>query len=147
MQDGDFTKAWGGIAGLQYRLQGTWTASQPFAVDFMRLSELLSGKVADIFGLSASKGRIVKGLDADLVIWDPEEEQVIQESECLHRHKASAYTGQKLMGRVKKTIVHGEVVYEDGRGILGASPGKLLLRSAGTRDGHPQEVVRDQVCT
>eukprot|EP00189_Rhodosorus_marinus_P013187 CAMPEP_0184744404 /NCGR_PEP_ID=MMETSP0315-20130426/7177_1 /TAXON_ID=101924 /ORGANISM="Rhodosorus marinus, Strain UTEX LB 2760" /LENGTH=553 /DNA_ID=CAMNT_0027216105 /DNA_START=95 /DNA_END=1757 /DNA_ORIENTATION=+ len=134
-KEGDFTKAWGGIAGLQYRLQGTWTASQPFELDFMRLSELLSGRVADIFGLSESKGRIVKGLDADLVIWDPEEEQVIQESQCLHRHKASAYTGQKLMGRVKKTIVHGEIVYDDDEGIVGASPGKLLLSPLGRETG------------
>ena len=70
---GDFTKIPNGGPGVENRLQILWH----FGVNAGRLSperfvELCCTNPARIFGMGAKKGAIAPGLDADILVWDPE---------------------------------------------------------------------------
>ncbi|MBL7944934.1 MAG: allantoinase AllB [Flavobacteriales bacterium] len=125
-QSGDFMKAWGGIAGLQFMLPAFWTGAKERGFSLDDVARLLSEHPADFLGLK-QKGRIAPGCDADLVIWDPEASFIVKGEMIQHRHKLTPYVGRILFGVVERTIVEGETVM---KGDLGKSP----MRSAMLRD-------------
>jgi dihydroorotase len=60
------------------------------------------------------KGKVAPGYDADFVLVDLKGERTIRNGELQTRVNWSPYDGWTLKGAVKKTIVRGKVVYEDG---------------------------------
>jgi dihydroorotase len=56
-------------------------------------------------GLEA--GRIKAGMPADLVLFDPDEEWVVDRALFHSKSKNSAFVGRTLRGRVKHTIFEG----------------------------------------
>ncbi len=110
IESGNLKKAWGGIAGLQFLLPASWTSLK----EIMSLSAfipLLTEKPAAFLKLNGRKGSLRVGMDADIVIWDPFEQQVATANDILHRHKISPYIGEELFGSVKETIVNGYTVF------------------------------------
>jgi allantoinase len=85
------------------------------------LVRLLAENPARVFGLSPRKGQIQVGADADLVILDPDIEWVFDEQTQHSTAGWSPYHGRPMMGRVTRTIVRGETVYEDE--MILAQPG------------------------
>ena len=77
---------------------------------------------ARLAGLEQRKGALVKGLDADLCIWRPEEKFVVDPAKLHHKHKLTPYAGQELFGVVEATVLRGEIVRLDdpprGRELL-----------------------------
>jgi allantoinase len=96
-------------------------------VPLTRLAAWLSGNPARLVGLAHRKGRIAPGFDADLCVWNPDEEWVVEGKTLHHRHKLTAYEGEKLRGRVKRTYVRGQLAYDEGRFPAGPI-GTLLQR-------------------
>ena len=98
------------------------------------LSKRLSQRPAEIFGLGKSKGRIEKGYDADLVVWNPDTKFTVRGNELYHRHHVTPYEGRELYGTVSQTFVRGNLVYDSGRGkddrLVGDPAGDLLTRKA-----------------
>ena len=86
--------------------------------DYVRL---LAETPADIFGLSRRKGRIRVGADADLTILDPKAEWTLDEAKHHSSAGWSPYHGWELQGKVTKTVLRGQVIY-DGQQVL-AEPG------------------------
>ena len=125
LTDGDFIKAWGGIASLQLGLAAVWTGAAARGIPIERLAQWLAAAPAALAGLSRVKGTIVVGLDADLVIWDPDEETTVDPRSLYHRHAVTPYAGARLRGRVHTTILRGETVFDDGK-IFGIARGRLL---------------------
>lgn len=124
---GDFSNSWGGIASLQFLLSATWTEARRRGMPLASLAEWLCAAPARIVGL-ATKGRIAPGMDADLVVWSPEAEFVVDESTIHHRHKRTPYEGRTLSGAVRATYVRGREVARDGAPADGPR-GNLLLGS------------------
>lgn len=125
MESGNLKKAWGGIAGIQFLLNASWTALK----DSFSLEEfipLLTSAPAT-FLQNQNKGTLAVGADADLVIWQPEKAQLIRQEDILFRHKISPYIGQTLYGVVQETIVNGATVYKN-QTIEHKNQGKWLLR-------------------
>src|SRR5207245_4584682 len=73
-ETGDFLQAWGGISSLQFRLPAMWTEAQRRVCSIEDLAEWLCAAPAKLVGLSARKGRIAIGCDADIVLWSPEQQ-------------------------------------------------------------------------
>lgn len=113
-QSGDFMKAWGGIAGLQFLLPAFWTGAKVRGFSLEDVARLLCTNPADFLGLR-EKGRIAPGCDADLVIWDPEASFSVKAEDIQHRHKLTPYVGRSSFGALERTIVRGMMVYVDGR--------------------------------
>ena len=142
-QGGDFTTAWGGIAGLQMLLPATWTALRKAGMGVEDTVRLLSAAPAEVAGLQARKGAIAVGMDADMVAWDPDgRTQLCAGADApsppaaggctqrnRHRHKLSPYTGLSLDGAVAATIVRGKKVYAGGPhdGLVGDRVGEPVL--------------------
>ena len=51
-----------------------------------------------------------------------------------HRHAVTPYDGMRLRGRVRMTVLAGELIYEDGK-LRRAARGRLLLRAVGADEG------------
>jgi allantoinase len=128
LDTGDFSKAWGGIAGLQLTLPVSWTALKEHDMTLLQLAGRLSQKPAEIFGLGNHKGKIEAGFAADVVVWQPEKQFVVRGSDLFQRHGLTPYEGCPLSGVVHQTYVRGNLVFADGQ--LNREPciGKTLSR-------------------
>ena len=124
-QTGNFKKAWGGIAGLQFLLPAAWTALNE-QLSLEKFIPLLTEHPARFLQLER-KGKIAEGYDADLTIWSPETAFTVKEETIFHKHKISPYVSQQLHGSVHQTFVSGELVYDNGRHHK-KNTGKWLLK-------------------
>jgi allantoinase len=115
LTDGDFVRAWGGIASLQLGLAAVWTGMIARSLAIDRLPTWLSAAPASLAGLQAMKGAIAPGHDADLLVWDPDAVTKIDGTALYHRHPITPYDGVELRGRVRTTILRGEIVFDEGR--------------------------------
>jgi len=135
---GDFTQAWGGIAGLQLTLPASWTVLQGHGATTKELAWRTATKPAETFGLSGRKGKIEVGYDADLVIWNPNERFLCQLKNLYHRHPVTPYENCTMQGVVELTLVRGKVVFDKDQQPQHASPiGQTLTRP----DAHPDSVA------
>ena len=125
MESGNLKKAWGGIAGIQFLLNGSWTALKN-TMSLEQFIPLVTSKPAN-FIKAEKKGELKIGNDADIVIWNPEVEAIIKESDVFFRYKISPYIAQTLSGVVLETIVNGATVYQN-KSITNKNKGKWLLQ-------------------
>lgn len=100
-----------GMVGLETALSASLTAL--YHTGEMSLSDILRKLTinpANILRLPTA-GRLSIGLDADLVIFDPEEEWTV-EPQCFRSlGRNTPFAGKRLKGRVKYTLVGGKIVY------------------------------------
>lgn len=95
-----------------------------------RLVEVTSETAARRYGLYPEKGAIEAGADGDLVLLDPGQGWKVVGAEFLSRGHITPFEGMELGGRVERTIVRGETVYQAGAGILvEGGHGRFLSRS------------------
>jgi allantoinase len=127
LDSGDFLRAWGGIASLQVALPAVWTGASARGASLPQLAEWMCRAPARLAGLTR-KGEIALGDDADLVIWDPEAEFMVDAASLQHRHAITPYNGRRLRGAIERTYLRGRRVYERGQPFPAAS-GQLLSRS------------------
>ncbi len=67
-----------------------------------------------MFGLYPKKGTIAPGVDADIVIYDPQAEQTVS-AETHHMNvDYSAYEGKRITGRVETVLSRGVPVIDNG---------------------------------
>ena len=74
----------------------------------------MSSAPAMLAGLASRKGRIAAGHDADLVVWDPDTEWVVDGAGLQHRHPMTPYHGERLRGTVVHTFRGGRLAYDRG---------------------------------
>jgi allantoinase len=127
--EGDCLRAWGGIASIQLSLAAVWSGAPAHGGTVADVARWMSEHPARLVGLDRHKGAIAAGRDADFVVWDPEEEFVVEANALQHRHKVTPYEGMRLRGVVRETWVRGERVYDRGH-FVHEPRGKLLRASA-----------------
>jgi allantoinase len=107
---GDFGRAWGGITSLQLSLPLVWTQARGRGFGLGDVAAWLSAAPARLAGLT-TKGRIAAGYDADMCVLAPEEPFVVDPARLHHKHPATTpYTGRKLYGVVRATMLRGRMV-------------------------------------
>ena len=128
LKSGNFKKAWGGIAGLQFSLPAFWTHARQHGFTIEDMAMLMSFNVAKFLDLTKIKGKLEAGYDADLVVWNPEKEFVVTTDIILHKHKITPYEGLKLSGVVSRTYVNGSLVFDNGN-FNALNKGVVIRRS------------------
>jgi allantoinase len=127
--DPNFFKVWGGISGCQSMLQLLLTDGYvQRKLPLTTIARVTAEYVAGRFGISASKGRIEVGADADLALVDLGSNAVLLAEDLLYRHQHSPYVGKTLHGRIVRTLVRGTTVYREGK-IVSGPMGKLVKPS------------------
>jgi allantoinase len=130
MDLGEFDLAWGGIASLSMGLGAVWTEACKRGATLPQLARWMSAGPATLAGLR-HKGRIARGYDADLVVWEPETAFDVTEQRLFTRHPLSPYLKRRLLGSVQETFVRGQRVFADGEHI--ETPFGLGLLHRGAR--------------
>ena len=121
-QDMDFFKVWGGIAGVQSTL-----AVLLGMTSLERVAELMAANPARRFGL-ARKGTLAVGYDADFVLVDPAAEYTVARESLFQRHGLSPYLGKKFRGVVRRTVLRGKTIFQDGRICKDSASHAALIR-------------------
>ncbi|MHA2501285.1 MAG: allantoinase AllB [Candidatus Kariarchaeaceae archaeon] len=110
LENGNFMKAWGGIASLQFSFQAALSRASTHDMDLSDIVEKMAKQPAAFLGL-VSKGKLAVGMDADFVIFDPSGKTVVREENISHRHKLTPYMDTELPGKVVATYIRGKKVF------------------------------------
>jgi dihydroorotase len=78
-----------------------------------RLIELMTVKPAEVLKLPA--GTLSPDATADIVVLAPDEEWTYDAARGYSKSANSPWHGRQMRGRVRTTIVAGEIVYSDGK--------------------------------
>ncbi len=126
---GDFTKIPNGGPGIEHRLSLVFTGGvQGRRFSANRFVELVSTTPAKLFGLYPRKGTIAVGSDADLVIFDPTQEETISAKSHHMRIDYSMFEGIRVKGVPRQVLVGGKVVIDHGKFVGRAGQGQFLKR-------------------
>lgn len=115
----DFTKIPNGLPGVGDRMPIMWTQG----VNSGRITpnQFVSQHCtnpAKIFGLYPQKGSLIPGGDADIAIWDPEQELRYGVEVAQHRTDYNLYEGWQLKGFPTMVFLRGQKIV-DGKEWLG----------------------------
>jgi len=126
-EEGRWDLAWGGIASLGLALPVLWTGMNQRGIGLARIGEWMAAAPARLAGISARKGVIAIGADADFAVFDPEVRWTVAPSDLRFRHKISPYLGAELRGRVLETWLRGTPVFRAGAPV-GEARGRERVR-------------------
>jgi dihydropyrimidinase len=126
----DFRKIPGGTGGVEHRLELLYTYGfLTNRLTFNQLVNIFSTDPAKIFGLYPRKGEIAAGADADLVIWNPDNEKTISAKTHHQNCDINIYEGIPVKGRADYVIKGGNVIIENGKMTSPEIAGKYLFRT------------------
>jgi len=118
-KDQEFALAPFGMIGLETTLGVVCTHIYHEGIISLRsMVELLSTNPARILGLNT--GTLKEGSPADVTIFDPRLEWVVEPSQFQSRSRNCPFSGWKLKGKVVTVIVDGRIVFREGE-IIGGS--------------------------
>ena len=99
-----------GLIGMETMLPLVLALVHNRKITMQRMIEALTTAPAKILRLEG-KGSLGKGADADITIFDPDETWTIASGKFASKSRNTPFEGLRVRGRVKYTIVDGEVVY------------------------------------
>ena len=125
----DFTKIPNGGPGIEHRLSLVYNGGVhggKFSPN--RFVQLVSTAPAKLFGLYPRKGTVAVGSDADLIVFDPNEEQIISVKTHHMRVDYSMFEGTRVKGVTKTVLSRGRTIIDNGRFTGKAGAGEFLKR-------------------
>jgi len=125
----DFTKIPNGGPGIEHRLSLVYSGGvhgNRFSPN--RFVQLVSTAPAKLFGLYPRKGTVAIGSDADLVVFDPNEEQTISAKTHHMRVDYSMFEGIRVKGVPKIVLSRGRTIIENGKFVGKPGAGEFLKR-------------------
>jgi dihydroorotase len=111
-KDCDFTTAAFGISGFETALGSLMGLVHGGKLDLVMLISKLTCEPASILRWN-DIGSLKPGAAADVVIFDPNKEWVVNPEEFISKGKNTPLAGSVLKGKVMVTLYGGEVVYKD----------------------------------
>lgn len=122
-------QVWGGISGCQNSVDIMFDeAVQKRGMNICEFSKLISSNPAKIYHIK-NKGEIAIGNDADIILLDTNDSYIVKEENLYYKNKLTAYDGRKVNCKIINTIVRGNIVYDNKKGIIGEPIGKLVSKN------------------
>ena len=130
----DFSKIPNGAPGVEHRLVmlydgGVCTGK----INLNRFLQLTSTAPAKMFGIFPKKGTVAVGSDADIVLFNPNERQILSADTGHSRIDYSLFEGRSVIGKVEKVFLRGQPIVSGDRWLGKAGHGRFLKRSASGR--------------
>jgi dihydroorotase len=114
-KESEFDRAPHGTIGLETALAVVLTELvEPGLITLSRALEVLSSSPARLIGAREHGGPIEGGRPANLVVFSPDERWTV-EPPFVSKSRNSAFTGRTLRGRVRYTVLHGELTVSEGK--------------------------------
>ncbi|MDQ3017343.1 MAG: amidohydrolase family protein, partial [Bacteroidota bacterium] len=130
MGENDFSKIPNGHPAIENRMELLFTAGvQTGKISLQKYVEVTSTNAAKIFGMFPRKGCVAVGSDADLVLFDPNEEHTLSVNTHHMNVDYSAYEGWELKGKCKTTILRGQVAIDQGEVRIQKGFGQFIRRN------------------
>lgn len=107
-KDNKYSKAPSGLPTIQQSLPVLLTIAAQEEIPLTRIAGVFSEKASDLYGLNT--GKIAKGYDADLVIFDKDKEFVVKSEDIKSKCGWSPFEGETLKGSIEAVLVNGESV-------------------------------------
>jgi dihydropyrimidinase len=105
---GNFAKIPNGMPGLEDRMMVMWDAGvNSGKLSPSRFVELNCTNPAKIFGMYPRKGTLAVGSDADILVWDPEQEHTISAETHHMRVDYNVYEGMTVKGKPMQVYQRG----------------------------------------
>ena len=127
----NFTRIPNGAGGIEHRLALLFTYGVlQNKISLNQFVALISTNPAKIFGLYPQKGEITVGSDADLVIWNPETENIISSKTQHQNCDSTIFEGITTKGSAECVISKGNIVLSNGSCSSEVLKGNYLFRNA-----------------
>lgn len=112
-KEGTYKEAPSGLPSIQQSLPVLLTIAHEEEIPLERIASAFSEKAADLYGLK--RGKIQKGYEADLVIFDYDREFTVKAEDQYSKCGWTPYEGVTLKGFIETVLIDGKVILENGR--------------------------------
>ncbi len=116
-----------GISGLETAFGCLMDLVHEGETSLATLIAKLTCEPAKIIGRSRELGTLKTGVPANITIFDPNQEWIVNSGSFASKGKNTPFDGYKLRGRVLATIVNGRIVYTDESLVIARS--KVMKQS------------------
>ena len=106
-KEGTYTKAPSGLPTIQQSLPVLLTIAKEEGIELTRIASVFSEKASEIYGLN--RGKIAKGYEADLVVFDYEKEFTVKAEDQKSKCGWSPFEGTTLTGVIEKVFIDGKL--------------------------------------
>ena len=104
-KDGSYVKAPSGLPSIQQSLPVLLTIAREEDIPLTRIASVFSEKAADLYKLN--RGKIKRGYEADLVIFDYEKEFIVRNEDQFSKCGWTPYDGVTLRGVIENVLIDG----------------------------------------
>lgn len=126
----DFSKIPNGHPAIENRMELLFSEGvSKGRISLNKYVEVACTNAAKIFGMFPQKGTIAVGSDADIVIFDPNEQHTLSANSHHMNVDYSGYEGWEVTGKVKTVLLRGQVAIENNECLLEKGYGKFIKRN------------------
>ncbi|MBK9421821.1 MAG: dihydropyrimidinase [Flavobacteriales bacterium] len=126
----DFSKIPNGHPAIEHRMELLFSEGvNKKRITLNKFVEVTATNPAKIFGMFPRKGTIGIGSDADMILLDPNEKHVLSAKTHHMNTDYSGYEGMELTGKVKTTILRGQVAVHNGQVKIKKGYGSFVKRN------------------
>ncbi len=125
----DFSKIPNGHPAIENRMELLYSEGvHKGKISLNKYVEVACTNAAKIFGMFPRKGTIAPGSDADIVIFDPNEQHTLSAATHHMNVDYSAYEAWPVTGKVKTVVLRGQVAIDNGKCLIEKGYGKFIKR-------------------
>ncbi|MFZ4057088.1 MAG: dihydropyrimidinase, partial [Ferruginibacter sp.] len=126
----DFSKIPNGHPAIEHRVELLYSEGvRKGKITLHKFVEVLSTNPAKIFGMHPRKGCLAPGSDADIVLFDPNEQHTLSASSHHMNTDYSGYEGWAITGKTKKVFLRGQLVINEGKCLVEKGFGQYIKRN------------------
>src|SRR5215203_445080 len=126
----DFSKIPNGHPAIENRMELLFSEGVAKGrISMNKYVEVTCTNPAKIFGMFPRKGTIGVDSDADIILFDPNQQHAISVAGHHMNVDYSAYEGWEIIGKVKTVLLRGKIAINDNKCILDKGYGQFIKRS------------------